>query len=199
MKTLRILSFVIKCAVAVAAVSVLLVLFTPLGAFLAIGGESFLTKAHIDNQYVDADYPQWHKVQVDDLKPLYIPAGWELEESADFLLIKDASGSVWAYGGRYGEGTGQFHDTSSLISAFHDDICVTDYAVDYSWGTIAMEESSLLRASVCAENSNQKFYKLYLHEEDNRSICFIITADLEQRATDFDIAEAILYSFAYGS
>lgn len=115
------------------------------------------------------------------------------------MLIKDASGSVWAYGGRYGEGTGQFHDTSSLISAFHDDICVTDYAVDYSWGTIAMEESSLLRASVYAENSNQKFYKLYLHEEDNRSICFIITADLEQRATDFDIAEAILFSFAYGS
>ena len=198
MKTLRILSFVIKCAVAVAAVSVLLVLFTPLGGFFAIGFEGTFTKWEIDNPYVNSNFSGCEEVHISTDISFHIPKDWTVECEDGIYSVTDSRGNVWAIGTLFGTDADYFDDYSSFLM---ESICSKqfDLSIDICPKYIAMKGADIDEITIDYFESSESYYIINLDTASTPSFLLVLFADISQDTDAFDVAEAIMYSFAYGS
>ena len=176
---------------------ILLIVGAPIAALLSIAYEDVFVKWEIDNPYVDANYSGWKTVSVDGVGRLTIPESWEMYEENGICYIMNESKEIWAIGATYGTGDDRFVDETELVSYALSSL--TDQMPVFSDQWICEMRGSYI-APIYFEDGDdiRSFAFLELWGDGISSFSLVIFADMEENHSQFDISEAILYSFVYG-
>lgn len=195
----RITTIICYCAsgcLVILLVALLILFCTPLGAYVAIGYEDVFTKWEINNPYVDRNLSGWQKIQIDGLSSFSIPKGWAMDFSNGVYSIIEPSGNVWAIGTIFGTDT-DFFDNYSDFFATHISTESFEISTDLCSEFIAMKGADIDKITICAPSGSTSYYCIQLDEASGPSLLLVLFSDISRNADHFNIAEAIMYSFAY--
>lgn len=163
---------------------------------ISIGCEHIFLKWEIDNPYVDKNFSGWEEVRVDGISSFSIPEDWAVEYNDGVYSVIKSDGEVWAIGALFG-GDNEYFDR--YIDFFAACICpepfelTTDLCPEY----IGMRGSNIDKITVTGSDGSQSYYCIQLIETSDPTLALFLFSDISQNADDFNIAEAIMYSFAY--
>lgn len=192
----KIIEGVIKGTVCVACLAALLIL-SPVGAFCAIAFEHITVKWEIDNPHVNTGCRDWQSIAVDDFSSLSIPSDWTLQQEDGIVTIL-TDGSVWAQGTVFDIPNERFEDDVALIS-WLTNTETSEVTYDSSFGSLVMNGCDVGR--FYTQQTDQPYYYIRLEDQsgDNGSttLFLVVNHDLQQNEDNFDIAEAIVYAFAF--
>lgn len=175
---------------------VLFILCTPIGSLLSIGLEDELVRWEINNPYVNSNYSGWQEISPHDFDKFKIPGSWTIENSNGVWSIHNSSGALWALGTAYGTDADLFIDYGEFISSFMS-IDPTSVSVDTYHDFSPMGGSDINRILFHTPNNTETFYYIKLRDSSGAALVFILFSDLSVNTDEFDIAEAIVYSYAY--
>lgn len=164
--------------------------------FLAIGLEDTFRKWKINNPYVNNRFRDCQKITLDTSHTICIPEEWLFEESDGIYKIYDQDSNLWAIGRTQGTEYDRFADDAEFLEAFlpFQDIDITyEYYPPISF----MEEAHITRMHVCGSNGSTTLFHISLMDISGADTCFVLLDDIQQNACSFDVAEAIMYSFAW--
>lgn len=172
---------------------VFLVLIAP---FAAIGFEWFFVKLDIDNPYVDSHFSGWKTAYIPELGALYIPAEWTLLDRDNVYCIEDESGQLWAFGAIFGSEQDPFSNYEALLSAMSNEH-LTSLSVEPFPGPGMMDGSVMYKTIVYDESLSTTYYCLDLLIDAETKFVWFISSDLSENEDQYNIAEAIVYSYAF--
>ena len=173
---------------------VLMYLFMPV---IAVLGESLLVQLDIQNPHVGNHFLGWSQVQVDDVRPFLIPKGWTLEEDSGVYKIVDESGEVWAYGAVLGSDETHFHNYKELVAMVYSDPFVEIELQSFE-RFVMMNGSDVDLLRVRGNLSDIELFCIQLFENAQEELVWILMPDLSLDEEQYDIAEALVYSYAFG-
>lgn len=164
--------------------------------YISIGCEHIFVKWEIDNPYVDKNFSGWEEVHIDGISSFSIPAGWTMEYSDGVYSIIDSSGEFWAIGALFGGDNEYFDRYSDFFAA-----CIYPEPFELTtdwWGEcVSMRASNIDKITVTGTAGSQSHYCIQLMEASAPTLALFLFSDISQNEDDFDIAEAIMYSFAW--
>lgn len=178
--------FVALCVV------VALVCFTPLGLVVAVGSGGLVAKWELDNPYVNARFRDWKPVAIHGEVSVRIPEDWTFQEEDGTYTILDADGTVWAYG-FCSERDGARDALVESLYGFTPDAYTSEAYPCSGY----MELGEMEKVWISGENACASYDALILRNGLQDSVYLIPTARLEENPEQYDIAEAILYSYAW--
>ena len=187
--------WIIYCLIAV--FLLLLYLFRyPLVILLTDGFEYKRTQWNIDNPYVDSDFSDWQNVTLCGGNTMRIPEGWLLSGNEDgTFYIADDKGKNWAVGTVFGTETDAFKTFSefavNFVKAEEDNI-----SLEYYDGFIEMNRSALYKLVAQPSADTDPYYYIRLRGSE-RIYGLLLFSDISKEKDDYDITEAMIYSFAY--
>ena len=164
---------------------------------IVILGEAWFIQFDIRNPHVGKGFRHWNQVQVEDCKPFSIPEGWTIEEEAGLYMILDESGEVWAYGAILGLDGPHFQNEKKLLETIYNTPIVDTEFLSLEQ-TLVMKGSYVYMTQVNGEESDYTTSCIRLDENSRKRLVWIVTPDLSVDEAQFDIAEAIVYSFEFG-
>lgn len=175
-----------------------LIVGAPIAALLSIAYEDVFVKWEIDNPYVDANYSGWKTVSVDGIGRLAIPEKWEMYEEDGIYYIVNESEEIWAIGVTYGTGNDRFVDETELVSYALSSLPNQKPFFSNQW--ICEMRGSYIDSIYFEDGDDVRYFAfLELWGDGISSFSLVIFADMEENHSQFDISEAILYSFVYGA
>ena len=187
--------WIICCLIAV--FLLLLYLFRyPLVILLTDGLEYKWRQWDIDNPYVDSDFSGWQDVSLYGEDNMKIPEGWIFADDGDGIYhVTDDKGKTWAYGTVFGTETDTFKTYSEFAAEFvraeEENI-----SLEYYEGFIEMNRSALYNLVAHPSADTDPYYYIRLRGPE-RIYGLLLFSDISKVKDDYDIAEAIIYSFAY--
>lgn len=185
-------------------VVVLLVVLIFFGAICSILFEHVFTKWDINNPHVNREFIGWQEISLlEDSKEhgtFCIPADWALLSKDGIYTILDSTGAVWAIGTLfYGNDKDYFDSEEAFVETFAkifpDELFYHPYP-DF----VAMKGGNLSRVLIRYGENNEIYDCIELLNPSvtvRHRIVFYIFPNLTESPDDFDVAEAIIYSFAY--
>lgn len=163
-----------------------------IGGFCVIALEDKFIKWDIDNPYVDSHYEGWKEVTAASNFTFQIPENWTLLEEEDGAYkIVDAAGNIWGYGAA----CDKFAEISDLVGAALGN--QPENISRYEQLEVSMPRSYLEKMVLSYEDRTEVYSYMSLSEDFGEGIDFVIFADVSSNAEQYNIAEAMLYSFAF--
>lgn len=185
-----------KVLVGLSAGVVLCIFSSFLLASFGIGFENIGVKREINNPHVNADFKEWKNISVEDRYAFSIPQKWTLQETNRIYEIYDECGYLWAVGSELGHESGKFQNYRDLMeSCIH--LSIPDFTLT-PISHVLMRGSEIYQITYADENV-KKYYVISLRRGTADKLVFIVFADLLQNAEEYDFAEAIVYSYAWGN
>lgn len=185
-----------KCVVALLLLSVLLLVFTPLGASLSVLFENVLVKWDIDNPHVDARFRDWKTVDVENFTRLKIPEQWQL--TGEDGVIRIVSGQdIWAQGCVL---DGQRFDTRADFVSWMTGCETASLTYEPLPGLTYMEGSEIGKFRMESDTPQTFYYQLFedrVSSEEVPDLFLVLNENLANSEEQYDIAEAMVYAFAY--
>ena len=172
---------------------IFLVLIAP---FAAIGFEWFFVKLDIDNPYVDSHFSGWKTAYIPELGALYIPAEWTLQDRDNVYCIEDESGQLWAFGAIFGSEQDPFFSYEDLIFEMSS-AKITTLQIEPFPTFSMMDGSDIDKIIAQNESSANVYYCLQLLKDAETEFAWFISSDLSENEDQYNIAEAIVYSYAF--
>lgn len=163
---------------------------------IAILGEALFVRWDIDNPYVNNNYYGWNYAYVEGFSTFLIPKEWSLEKDEDIYWIIDESGKVWAFGAPYGTEADAFSDYAALIEKACS-VHVSDMTIDSYPRFYMMDGSDVDRLLVRQDSLTKEYYCIQMLETAQEEIVWILFHDISVNEDQYDIMEAIVYSFAF--
>ena len=187
--------WIIYCLIAVFLLLLYLLRY-PLVILLTDGLEHKWRKRDIDNPYVDSDFSDWKDVALYGEDTMKIPEGWMLSDNGDGkYYITDDEGEIWAVGTVFGTDA----DTFTTYSEFAADFVKAEkgnISLEYYEGYIEMKRSVLYNLVAHPTADTDPHYYIRLRGPE-RTYGLLLFSDISKVKDDYDIAEAMIYSFAY--
>lgn len=164
--------------------------------FIAISCEGFFMKFKLDNPHIDSHYKGWQNVSLEGLNSFCIPEGWHVQNDSGLYTIVDDSGDPWAYGAFYGTENDRFDNYSELLTTVfsYDDIKIT---FDPFTRFAMMDGSDIDLLVIQGGTVERNVFCLQMMESVQTEFVWFLTADIASSSDQYDIAEAIIYSYAY--
>ncbi len=162
-----------------------------IGGFCAIAFEGTFIKWDIDNPYIDNHYKGWKEVTAASNYTFKIPENWTLEEDDGVYKIVDAAGDIWGYGATYEKYVELFDLVSAAVGNQPENIS------RYGQLKVSMRRSYLDKMVLSYEDRTEVYSYMSLSEAFGEGIRFVIFADVSSNAEQYNIAEAIVYSFVF--
>lgn len=165
--------------------------------FFAFGLEDKYTKWYIQNPYVNSHFTGWREIVLYDTNTVMIPNEWSFaDENCDGIFsITDGEGKLWATGTLFGTEGDVFEDYSEFVASLTA-IQPESVTIESYNGFVAMNASMIKVLTAQYSDGVNTYYCLELHRPGTNFL-FILYSDISQSPSDYDIAEAIIYSFAY--
>lgn len=164
---------------------------------IAILGEPWFVRFDIQNPHVNRGFRHWQQVQIEDYKPFSIPEGWTVEEETGLYKILDESNEVWAYGAAFGSNNTPFQNSKEMIAAIYN-IPIIDTQSIQMKEFLGVEGSYIYMKQVYGEDSDFLISCIYFYVNQDEELIWIVMSDLSVDETQYAIAEAILFSYAFG-
>lgn len=185
-------------AVAFCVILLLLLLFwLPIGAYLSIVLEDVFVKWDIDNPYVNDQYAGWEEFHIDGVGTMMLPEEWTVKEENGIRSVFDASGNLWATGTVYGTEEACFDSYQEFVATFSSIGSGTTVLDPYPQFA-AMKGADIDIFTISdIEGKKESYYVIQLRNIAGGSFALFLFANLNDSPIDFEIAEAIAYSFAY--
>lgn len=165
--------------------------------FLAFGLEEISTKWDIQNPYVNSHFTDWKEISLYEFNTVKIPNDWSLadDDGDGIFSITDGEGNLWATGAMFGTEQDVFEDYSAFVASMTQKR-PEDVTIELYDGFVLMHASSIrvLTAQYPDEVNTYYFIELY---SSGKWFVFFLLSDVSQSPSDYDIAEAIIYSFVY--
>lgn len=165
--------------------------------FLAIGCEGTFTKLRIHNSYVNKHYRNWECVSIQGFDGFRIPEHWSVAEDDGLYTIYDAAGTPWAYGAAFGTERDCFVDYKELISKAYS-LDISKLEIDPFTQFAMMDGSDIDLVIVQEPNNIKNIYCIQMLESAQTTFVWFLTTDISADPEQYDIAEAIVYSYAFG-
>ena len=165
-------------------------------SLLAIGMENILIKQNIDNPYINNRYPGWQHISIEDFSGFRIPSGWSVRSEDGVYVIIDASGSIWAYVAPFGSEEDRFSSYEAFIEEVFS-LEITALSVDPFLPFIMMEGSDIDAVTVQTSSSKETLFCIQLMQNLERELIWLLMADISSEENQYNIAEAIVYSYAF--
>jgi len=165
--------------------------------YFVLGTEWLFVKLEIDNPYVNNRYSGWKDVLVDELGSFSIPEEWSLSEADGIYTITDASGQVWAHGAVVGDKYSFSNYEEFVIKILPE---AQDYfSLEPFERFIMMDGSYIYEMIICADRKSEgkRSQILQMFVDVDTDIAWILTPDISEDIDQYDIAEAIVYSYAF--
>ena len=163
---------------------------------VAIWGESMLVRFEIQNSYVNGGFRGWNRVRIEDVGAFLIPKGWSLEVDDDIYWIIDDSGEAWAFGAIFGTDGAPFANYKDLITAVQGIPC-SKIEIDPFSGFLMMNGSDIDVLRLHGDTSDSSAFCIQMFVDTQKELVWMLLPDLSIDKSEFDIAEAIVYSFAF--
>lgn len=163
--------------------------------FLIFGLEHVYTKWDINNPYVNQRYKGWREICLAGEDKVKIPSEWHMVDDNGVLLLTDHCGELWGVGTAFGTETDVFESYATFASEYTP-IQTQDVSIQPLEGFDAINGSEAYILSSDTSECSTVYYCLELHRP-NVDYFFIVFADLSKSSDEYNIAEAIVYSFAY--
>lgn len=178
-------------------IAVAMLILLPIIGFLAIGLEDVFTKWEIQNPHVNKRYKGWKEVSLFDNETIKIPKNWTFDdEDIDGIYeLTDGNGKRWAVGTLFGTTTDRFNDYEDFVSSVLS-VQPENITIEYREPIMGINTSAFHTITSQHSDKISTYYCMYLSGR-NSEFLFILFSDIIQNASDFDIAEAIMYSFEY--
>lgn len=162
----------------------------------AIGLEPYLVQSHIENPYVDEGFSGWKEVYFEERVQFKIPNDWNVQSENGVFTIVDSSGSIWAYGATVGKTNCTFKHDSQFLQQVRS---VQPTKIEYEpfLGSCDMEESYFIQAIVQHEQGVENIYCPIFFINTDSDFLLLISEDLAENSSAFDIAEAMMFSYAF--
>lgn len=158
--------------------------------------EDIVTKWQIDNPYVNNRFSECQQILLPTQRSFCIPKDWSLLEENGVYRIYDQNNTLWAIGTSYGTENDRFVDYEELLATFVPlqsiSIVTEPYAeVDF------MKGANLNKLFAHGIAGTQTYYYICLMDTSGTYDMFVLFSDIEEDKLSFDIAEAIMYSYAW--
>ena len=163
---------------------------------VAILGEYLLVKCDINNPYVNSGFRGWNRVQIEDSGSFLIPNGWSLEENSGIYQIIDDSDETWAFGAIMGSDESYFADYKELITATYNISC-QEMEIDPFSRFSMMNGSDIDLLLLSGDMPVNQLFCIQMLVDEKKEITWIVTTDLALDESQYEIAEALVYSFAF--
>lgn len=164
---------------------------------IAVLGESLLVRFEIRNPYVNSGFCGWSCANVEDFGSFLIPNEWSLEEESGIYKIIDDSNKVWAVGAVVGTEASHFDDYEDLVSAIYK-LPSVKITTDPYTEFLMMNGSDVDLLHVQGDVFEDDVFCIQLFENSQKELVWIMRADITLDEEQYNIAEAIVYSFAFG-
>ncbi len=180
-------------SVVITLVMVLLLIFRmPIFMFFSYSFERMSTKWEMDNPYVDRRFFGWKKVSLEGGTVFRIPEDWGLEVSDEIISVTDDEGKLWAIGTVYDKDVCYLEFLTAFVSAD-----IIDYEMEIPPEFIVMEKAEIDVVTVNCSGMLNRYGYLELRESVDHWVFFWILEDIQEDSEQYDIVEAIAYSFVY--
>jgi len=189
------LQITIKCIAALCMVAVLL-FFSPIGfLYLTFGREEIAIKRAIDNPYVNSRYKGWDTASSERYGDFQLPEDWSFVEESDCFRIFDSEGDLWAVGTTYGTASDAYPDRKSFVeNVLECNVSSLEYISD---AYVNMRYTSGVH-SLTVHTENEKVFRYLDLNKDPDINNFVFILDyFDAASAEYDVAEAIVYSYAY--
>lgn len=186
-KRVVIISIVLICIIVLACLSM---------PAIAVLGESLFVQLEIRNPYVNNHFSGWSCVQIEGFKSFLIPKEWSLDEEAGIYKIINDVDEVWAYGAVLGSDESCVNNYEDLITTVYNTPSV-ELEVDPFSQFLIMDGSDIDLLRVHGEISRVEFFCIQLFENTQKELVWILMPDLSLDEVQYDIAEAMVYSYAF--
>lgn len=163
---------------------------------IAILGESLLVKCDINNPYVNNSFCGWSHIQLEDSSSFLIPNGWSLEETSGIYWIIDDSGEAWAFGAVMGSDESCFADYQELIAAAYDMPC-QEMEIDPFSRFSMMNGSDIDLLRIYGDMPADKLFCIQMLGDEQKEVVWMVMTDLSLDEAQYEIAEAIVFSYAF--
>lgn len=175
----------------------ILFFFSPVGPLTVIGFEKMLVKRNIDNPYVNGNFSEWQTISLEEIKDFRIPKGWKISEDDGLYLLVDELGQTWAYGTLYGSDEDRYVNYKEFIGDLIKQQ-PTEIVFEAIPQFIMMDGSDIDKIeAVFDEKVSESFFCIQFFVDSQTEFVWIIFMDLSSDANQYDIAEAIVYSYAF--
>ena len=164
--------------------------------FLAIGYENLLVKWDAHNPHIDSGYLGWKSVTVSNIGNLMIPESWSLHESNGFCYICEENGELWAVGTSFGHKNSKFKTYKTFAEMAYED-SFTDATVGPFAPFLLMDGSTAVQMVARGSGGDKIYYCIKLFISTEEEYVFLLEKNLSTEAKQFDIAEALVYSYAF--
>ena len=146
----------------------------------------------MDNRFRDCK-----KITLDTSHTICIPEDWSFEETDGIYRIYDQENNLWAMGTNFGTECDRFADSSEFFSTF---VPLQDiYVTHESYPPISfMAGANISKKHVHGTDGSASYFYIYLMDiTSGADTCFVLMDDIDQDAQSFNVAEALMYSFAW--
>jgi hypothetical protein len=174
---------------------IVLLLYLSLPA-IAIWGESLLVKCDINNPYVNNRFCGWNRIQIEDFGSFLIPNGWSLEETSGIYWIINDSGEAWAFGAVMGSDVSHFANYKELIAAAYD-MPYQKLEIDPFSHFSLMNGSDIDLLRIYGDMPADKLFCIQMLVDAQKEVAWMVMTDLSLDEAQYEIAEAIVYSYAF--
>jgi len=164
--------------------------------FAVIVFENIFVMFDIDNPYVSHFYAGWQPFSVEGFSSFYLPAEWSVQNDDALYTIIDDSGAIWAYGFTGGTDNDRFDSYKDFIQEVYS-IDSADVSVDPFIPFVMMDGSDIDKLIVQEGTTTNEYYCIQMLQDTQTELYWVLTKDISSNAAQYDIAEAIVYSFAF--
>ena len=178
-----------------ALIIIILLIFIAVPVF-AILGESMIVRWNIDNHYVNGNFDGWHQIHIEGYDSFSIPQGWSLQEADGIYLIKDNRNIVWAYGAALGSENAVFSGYKDFLTTVCD-MPSADIERDPFNRFSMMDGSDIDLLQIKNTEEEYVFYCIQMFKTIQEELVWLVVPDISVDEDQYDIAEAIVYSFAF--
>lgn len=147
----------------------------------------------IQNEYVNADFKNWHTVEVEGFRAFNLPQEWNLELTETGYQITDPNGTILAHGASLDADDSIYKDYESFLSSVSASD-ISDVKMQPIQKFVYMEGSDLYFAEASGADESSSYYILCLGR--NPSLQFAFRSTFEEDEL-LDITQAIAYSYTY--
>lgn len=164
--------------------------------FWSIGFEDILRKWDIDNPYVNSNFSGWNDFSVSDQIAFKIPPNWSVKCNDKVYTVINDCGEIWAWAAMYDTATSPYKTYKDFVATFaqvqFESVVITPYS-DF----IAMKGGDINKLDIHGAHADESFYYIVLTRANGPRFVLFLQENIADSIDDYNIAEAIVYSFAY--
>lgn len=185
-----------KYKILVFGIFVMVLICFVLSFILVWGHEDVIVKWEIDNTYVDSNFKNWIRIEIYDNISFCIPNEWGIHKTSGIYSITDENGQLWASGALFRTEDDWFNSVRDFVS-ISTSLPISSMEIDPYSSIHAMKGADIDKLCIYADSTYIEFFLVQLTDASGAEFLLLLECNIESSNHDFDIAEAIMYSFAW--